>query len=127
MRNPPRLPLRRRGLWGETPNHFTAMDELTPEVPAHEPAPDTMFVRFLQTHPSFGYFVGQVGQVLVDEGNKLVADGFAEPAETPAQEAAETPAEKAAEPANEYAAAPALAVTAVPAAEVSAPFPAENR
>lgn len=78
-----------------------------------------MFVRFLRTHPSFGYFVGNVGRVLVEEGNKLVADGFAEPAEAPAEEAAETPAVEAAEPANETATVPADPAPAVPAAEVA--------
>ena len=86
------------------------------------PAPDTMFVRFLRTHPSFGYFVGQVGEVLEKVGHELIADGFAEAAEKP-----EPVAEEVAEPANEVAVAPAEEVTLVPAAEVSAPLTDEIR
>ena len=94
------------------------------------PAPDTMFVRFLRTHPSFGYFVGQVGEVLEKVGHDLIADGFAEAAEKPepvAEEAVETPAVEAAEPANETAAVAPDPVTLVPAAEVSAPLTDEIR
>ena len=44
----------------------------------------TIFVRFLRTHPAFGHFVGQVGEVLKHVGEQLIADGFAEPATAPA-------------------------------------------
>jgi len=72
-----------------------------------EPQP-TVFVRFLRTHPAFGYFVGQVGEVLKHVGEVLIADGFAEPATELTNETATAPADEHAAPlpTNETATVP---------------------
>ena len=73
----------------------------------------TIFVRFLHTHPAFGYFVGQVGKVLKEAGEQLIADGFAEPATAP-------------EAAPELAIVPADETPAVVVDEASTPATATN-
>lgn len=71
----------------------------------------TIFVRFLRTHPAFGLFVGQIGEVLKEAGEQLIADGFAEPAPAPeaAPELAIVPAEEAPEVEAAEASKPATA------------------
>ena len=62
-------------------------------------------VRFLATHPAFGYFPGQVAEVSAEQAKELIAGGFAEKAEAvaDADERAVVPAAEVPAPAVDEA------------------------